>query len=857
MHGTNIFVFGGFGSGQWYNTVSILDTKDMTWRKRLVKGEVPCKRYAHVAAQDDGKMYVFGGFGGAQGQYLNDIFALDVETLEWRRVQPDGEPPCPRAAAAAAYDPSSRTWFIHGGNAGDHRLNDLHALNLRTLQWRRIGGLQVDGNSPGSAQIGPGPRAGHTLTLVGTELHLFGGGDTSALDVPEMGDVFNDHYVFDLHNMDWASPEVHWRCPPADGVPPAPRAGHGAAAVGKHIYIVGGHGHKPCQEDRMSTARFLNDVHALNIETNEWRQCVCGGAVPTPRAGFALLERGGTLYVAGGGDAQSVRNDLVLLDVSQMVDFPLDADDEPPSGSVLFVPGLEQKLKKRMKKADLVHKNILKQTSVGSDGLSGSQEWWAARASVERKQLDQKLGRFLQNRNDAEHLRQRNILKQERVTIDPKLGGVVLELEKAHRTRDLERLLQNRKSPDEVARQLARNEAEQEEEDVEQAEHSGGAIGAWGAVPSKQTSDQADADSNSSSSNGDLGSGGAAASVSASGVGGRSVAPAASTGEGVDPESPMSRMWPKLPTPALPQLSLRERERTSRQQAQQQKEVCAEPNPSSSSAAALAVSTAEAPLSAGEMRRLNRVLAFQKRGEEKKRLAAAAAAASSVLRTELQLLPRSQLRKRALRSGVSEQELLIDAAEDGCSDSYAAFIDLVVDRELRPTPAAGSSGDDDKATTGDKNRQRGRAGNNLQLRQDQVATDGGVETCRRLRLEPALPATPPRAGAVVLGNSSSSSSSSSGTSARTAAAVAAAAAAAAATELNCTVLSSAEVQELCESIAAELGSFRHLCKEEEGAHATWIESERRLLRLLHEKLRDDDYATPASLLSPASRGVRE
>ena len=69
------------------------------------------------------------------------------------------------------------------------------------------------------------------MTLVGTELHLFGGGDTSALDVPEMADVFNDHYVFDLHDMDWASPELHWRCPPADGVPPAPRFARLAAGL--------------------------------------------------------------------------------------------------------------------------------------------------------------------------------------------------------------------------------------------------------------------------------------------------------------------------------------------------------------------------------------------------------------------------------------------------------------------------------------------------------------------------------------------------------------------------------------------------------------------------------------------------
>ena len=44
------------------------------------------------------------------------------------------------------------------------------------------------------------------------------------------------------------------------------------------------------------------------------------------------------------------------------------------------------------------------------------------------------------------------------------------------------------------------------------------------------------------------------------------------------------------------------------------------------------------------------------------------------------------------------------------------------------------------------------------------------------------------------------------------------------------------VQELCEEIAAELGSCRHLCKEED--KDAWLAAERRILRMLHDKLRD-------------------
>ena len=620
MHRTDMYVFGGFGNQHWYNTVSILDTTTMTWRKRRTKGETPCERYAHVAAQDQGRMYVFGGFGGktaSGGQYLNDIYVLEMETLEWSRVHPDGEPPRARAAAAAALEPVSRTWFIHGGNAGDLRLNDLHALDLKTNQWRRIGGLDGEGSE------GPGPRAGHTLTLVGTELHLFGGGDTSVLDVPAMGDVFNDHYVLDLQNLDWARPELQWRCPPADGMPPAPRSGHGAAAVGSEIYIFGGHGRvgaASVDQGGNSGQRFLNDVHCINVGTNEWRQCTCGGAVPTPRAGFALIQREGTLYVTGGGDAKAVQNDLLLLDVSKLVDFPMDADDEPPSGSVLYVPGLEKKLKKRMKKDELVRKNILKQ-SVGSD--AGSQEWWAARASVERKQLDQKLGRFLQNRSDAEHLRQLNILKKGQ-EVSPVLGGVVNDLEKSHRTRDLERLLQNRPSPDMVARQLSPQAHDNSEADSPDARSnleswaealtSAGGEGSR-AMPSKQHSEQGDVESDDAGSE---------------------------AGPKKQEVSPRSRVWPALPAP---------------QPAPQRRTAPPDQPAANATAAAAAGASSGVYQSAGARRRAERVLAFQRRGEEKKRAAAAAAAAAERSKQECTL-------SLGQASDTSEEPLTLEPASE-------------------------------------------------------------------------------------------------------------------------------------------------------------------------------------------------
>ena len=278
---------------------------------------------------------------------------------------------------------------------------------------------------------------------------------------------------------------------------------------------------------------------------------------------------------------------------------------------------------------------------------------------------------------------------------------------------------------------------------------------------------------------------------------------------GIDDASPMSRMWPKLPAPAAAPPSLRERVATQQLRpgedarsvaavaaAEGEQPVDAAPQ----SVAALALATAEAPLSAAEKKRLNRVLAFQKRGEEKKRAAAAAAATSSGLRAELETLRPSQLRKRALSAGVSEREL--EGVEDSSDSSYLAFVDLIEERELRSAAAAGGS---DNAGPGNA---------------------GKGASAGKLRLEPAAvaPSTPPTAR-----RTSMSSGGSPGT-------------------LPDITLSAAEVQELCETVAAALGSFRHLCKDEGDGRATWLENERGLMRMLHERLRgcDAPEAEPAT-----------
>eukprot|EP01052_Picozoa_sp_SAG31_P051395 SAG31_NODE_12185_length_960_cov_1.571429_1_plen_155_part_01 len=59
MFGQHMYIFGGYGSGKWYNDVRVLDTVTMTWQSRPVSGQPPKVRYAHASFMHADKMYIF------------------------------------------------------------------------------------------------------------------------------------------------------------------------------------------------------------------------------------------------------------------------------------------------------------------------------------------------------------------------------------------------------------------------------------------------------------------------------------------------------------------------------------------------------------------------------------------------------------------------------------------------------------------------------------------------------------------------------------------------------------------------------------------------------------------------------
>ncbi|GAB2223604.1 hypothetical protein Drorol1_Dr00017745 [Drosera rotundifolia] len=107
-------------------------------------------------------------FGGedAKRKLLNDIHILDLETVSWTEVETTQPPPSPRYDHTATVH-AERYLLIFGGCSHSICFNDLHVLDLQTLEW----------SQPENREDLATPRAGHSGAVISDEWFLVGGGD--------------------------------------------------------------------------------------------------------------------------------------------------------------------------------------------------------------------------------------------------------------------------------------------------------------------------------------------------------------------------------------------------------------------------------------------------------------------------------------------------------------------------------------------------------------------------------------------------------------------------------------------------------------------------------------------------------
>ncbi|KAI4352662.1 hypothetical protein L6164_006890 [Bauhinia variegata] len=131
--GSRVIVFGGEDiNKKLLNDVYILDLESMTWDAIKTTQTPPAPRYDHTAIMH-GERYLLIFGGCSHSVFFNDLHVLDLQTMEWSQPQIQGDVVSPRAGHAGITIDES--WFIVGG--GDNRSGcpETLVLNMSKLVW--------------------------------------------------------------------------------------------------------------------------------------------------------------------------------------------------------------------------------------------------------------------------------------------------------------------------------------------------------------------------------------------------------------------------------------------------------------------------------------------------------------------------------------------------------------------------------------------------------------------------------------------------------------------------------------------------------------------------------------------------
>ncbi len=247
----------------------------LKWRKPHTEGKRVSARGGHSASVVGSDLVLFGGHvygGGGKFEYYNDTSVLDLESNTWHVVKTGGSKPGPRYGHSASVVGSKI--YVFGGKGPDGRMyNDVHFLDTLSWCWVEL-----------SSTTSPPPaRFGHATCVVGDKLVVFGGWDGAELAAPDL-------WVFDTTTCTWVQPKVNGR-------PPLARQGHvmeltrdGRVVVFGGMTLDPGSGHPS----------YLSDVRSLDIETMVWSAPRTGGVRVEPRFLATSCMMGKYMVVFGG-----------------------------------------------------------------------------------------------------------------------------------------------------------------------------------------------------------------------------------------------------------------------------------------------------------------------------------------------------------------------------------------------------------------------------------------------------------------------------------------------------------------------------------------------------------------------------
>ena len=295
-----------------------------------VKESVQCPfvpREGQAAAVVGSKMYLFGGVtllsDDAEESIMetDELIIYDSNLKKWSKENYTGD--CPGQRSGATMVGVKHNLYLFGGLSQlSGWLNDVFVYNTETKVWREV----VSSN-------GPSPRDKIASVAIGDKMYVFGGfgpvpddeadvdilpddGDDEYEDLDELQEVRNcqdaANFTWSNHMYIFDTITEEWSCVTNNGVAvtPTPRAAHTLSLIknktGKdYLFMFGG-------RDAQSRK---NDLWKFDVSENVWEECKGLGCPPEPRSFHAAASAEHRLVVYGGrGTKDQHFNDLHIYD---------------------------------------------------------------------------------------------------------------------------------------------------------------------------------------------------------------------------------------------------------------------------------------------------------------------------------------------------------------------------------------------------------------------------------------------------------------------------------------------------------------------------------------------------------------
>jgi hypothetical protein len=229
----------------------------------------------------------FGGCAQDRERCFNDVGLLDTRPRprRWRKPIVYGRAPAARGGHTATLV-GEHMYVFGGAGAGGRPMNDVAVLDLQPRLLSGASGVapRMAWGRPALTGALPARREGHSATLLGgSRIFVFGGFSE--------GRLLNDVAVLATGLLAWQRPDV-------SGEPPSPREGHVAAAAGDLglIAVFGGFGGAGAERGALA------DLVVLDTRTMAWTRPQHSGPAPSARERAASLVLGATLLISGGCD---------------------------------------------------------------------------------------------------------------------------------------------------------------------------------------------------------------------------------------------------------------------------------------------------------------------------------------------------------------------------------------------------------------------------------------------------------------------------------------------------------------------------------------------------------------------------